>query len=331
MIDQFHDLGPLPFPGCPRRGESGKGFMLRMAEMNRLELYEFYNLLGLDPKCAIRPQDVPILARIFDCAVADFDDLVMARNYAAHCVRRHTFQGHLLTRLYLFDLRHPKVCPCCLGEYGFARVEWDFGLFLWCPIHRCALIERCGACGRQMSWFRPGVSICVCSRKFVDVTEGSDVSWQVKTMALAMSPQDLAGRCSFPDLPADCWSILGVLSVLSTDGVMRLIWMLGTAQGRNVGLASGRRRASLAEAAAIIEAGIDHLLALLQRIGAGEAGAGARTGLLLRALERMKEDGATEGDCRFAASVVESLFRPRLARRPSNDERQLTLSLEERA
>ncbi len=304
--------------------------MLRMAEVNGLELHEFYTLLQLEPKRAIRPQDTPVLARIFDCRVSDFDELVVHRNYATHCVQRHTFQGHLITRLYLFDLRHPKVCPRCLDEYGFARVAWDFTLFLWCPIHQCSLVECCGACGEQLTWFRPGIATCVCRSRLTDLPGEHEASWQIKVIAIATAHQGHAGMYSSPALPPDWGQVLGVLSALSVDGVMRLIWMLGISQDVDAGLARGRRRPNYAEAALIVERGIDHLLALLQHVGTGRLGAGARVGLLLKALERMKEDGATAGDRRFAASIIESLFQPRRARRPGNDEKQLALALEVR-
>ncbi len=330
MTDQIEDLSPLPFTGMPHLGESGKGFLLRMAELNGLELYEFHLLLRLDPKRAIRPQDAPVLARIFDCRASDFDDLVVHRNYATHYVQRHTFQGHLVTRLYLFDLRHPKVCPRCIEQYGFARAAWDFTLYLWCPIHQCLLAEHCTTCGKQLTWFRPGVATCVCRGRLVDLPENNDASWQVKVMAIAMTHQDDAGQWAHPALPPVCWQVFRALSALSIDGAMRLIWTLGIPQDADAGLARSRRRPNCAEAALIVERGVDHLLDLLQRVGAGHLGTGARVSLLLKALERMKEDGATAGDRQFAASIIESLFRPRRSHRPSNDEKQLALALEAR-
>lgn len=134
---------PLPFPGSPFDDESGNGFLLRMAERNGLRLREFFTMLGRDPRRQLRPEDAPILARLFDCRTTDILPLFVRAGYGQYWVRHFDLYGRCISRFYLLDLKHPKVCPCCLAEFGYARAVWDLSLFVWCPIHQSALIDRC--------------------------------------------------------------------------------------------------------------------------------------------------------------------------------------------
>jgi hypothetical protein len=57
---------------------------------------------------------------------------------------------------------HPRICPGCLRERSVWWGIWDLGLVCVCPLHRCLLVNRCPACGRNLRWQRPAVHECRC-------------------------------------------------------------------------------------------------------------------------------------------------------------------------
>ena len=61
-----------------------------------------------------------------------------------------------------FNYRRPRICPDCLRERPIWWAVWDLGLVAACPKHRCLLINRCAACGKNLVWRRPAVESCRC-------------------------------------------------------------------------------------------------------------------------------------------------------------------------
>ena len=61
-----------------------------------------------------------------------------------------------------FNYRRPRICPDCLRERPIWWAVWDLGLVAACPLHRCLLINRCPACGKELVWQRPAVEKCRC-------------------------------------------------------------------------------------------------------------------------------------------------------------------------
>lgn len=66
--------------------------------------------------------------------------------------------GHLL-------LKHPKICPHCIAESGVVDAAWDLRIMLACPKHGAALVDRCPACQRKLTWFRRGLDRCRCGHR----------------------------------------------------------------------------------------------------------------------------------------------------------------------
>ena len=235
MIAHVH-VQPLPFPGQPFADESGNGFLLRMAERNGLQLHEFFTMLGRDPRQQPRPEDVPILARLFDCRTTDILPLFIRAGYGQYWVRHFDLYGRCITRLYLFDLKRPKVCPCCLSEFGYSRAAWDLSMFLWCPIHQCSLIDQCPACGTRLRWFRSGISFCSCGGDLTRNACSSSLPWGTHAMAVLLSNAMNNDCGSRPKYPEGYEPALRILSALSVDGMMRLVWLFGTEPSTGEGI-----------------------------------------------------------------------------------------------
>ena len=309
MISQF-ELQPLPFSGSPHIGESGHGFLLRMAERNGIRLHEFFAILTLNRRRRFKPEDAPALARLFDCGASDIVPLFVTSGYGQYCVRRFNFYGYQVTRFYFLDQKHPKVCPRCLAEFGYANAIWDLSLFLWCPVHECALIDRCPACDRELSWFRPGIATCTCGGDLKSCIDRSALPWSAMALAVVLSRAMNDGCGQNLKYPAEYKATISVLSVLSLDGVMRLIWVLGVGGDSARGIGMGRKRRSIAETALIINAGFLKLQALLWDISTPLYSETREpvTKLLIHALRRMVDDGATEGDRHFAQTCIDAVL-----------------------
>lgn len=58
--------------------------------------------------------------------------------------------------------KHPAFCPRCVLEEGYHAARWDFRYLIACARHRRMLVDRCSACGRRLTWFRPGLLRCSC-------------------------------------------------------------------------------------------------------------------------------------------------------------------------
>jgi len=57
---------------------------------------------------------------------------------------------------------HLRYCPFCVAERGYYALPWRF---LWvdgCPVHGCALLDRCGHCGNTIKLLPPLLKIGFC-------------------------------------------------------------------------------------------------------------------------------------------------------------------------
>lgn len=66
-----------------------------------------------------------------------------------------------------FPLKHVslstcKICPACLGEFGYGKGYWALAFFSICEIHMCQLIDSCPACEKPLTKARPTYDSCNC-------------------------------------------------------------------------------------------------------------------------------------------------------------------------
>lgn len=67
----------------------------------------------------------------------------------------------------------PRICPCCLEEYGYIHSQFKSILMRVCPIHRCRILECCPDCGEPLSWHRELATQCsACGFKWERVYNG---------------------------------------------------------------------------------------------------------------------------------------------------------------
>jgi hypothetical protein len=59
-------------------------------------------------------------------------------------------------------LQHDAVCPQCLRDAEYLRIEWDHVYVVACHKHRSMLIEHCPRCKEPLSKQRPRIEYCDC-------------------------------------------------------------------------------------------------------------------------------------------------------------------------
>lgn len=152
----------FPVRDTVQPGESGQGYVLRLATANGLRgLPVVKSGLGRSRFQTLDGDDAARLSKWFG---ASEEVLLMALGHISRGASGEGFSyaGQEIGRSYFLNRGHPRVCPQCLTQDGFCRVEWDFSLVVACPHHSCHLADRCAMCGSALDWNRPGLMACRC-------------------------------------------------------------------------------------------------------------------------------------------------------------------------
>ncbi|WP_299734234.1 TniQ family protein [uncultured Endozoicomonas sp.] len=54
----------------------------------------------------------------------------------------------------LVRFHHPRICPGCIRDYGYARAIWNIAAITACPEHRCNLIDENSDKTTRLNWYR---------------------------------------------------------------------------------------------------------------------------------------------------------------------------------
>lgn len=304
------DIRPLPSVGNPFAGESLYGYLLRMALKNRLGgIAPILDLLGLQQPSELRPEHIPLIARLFDARPADVLS-TMNVEFWSEGQRLTRIQGEFVRRTYLIRSRRPRVCPDCLVEFGFCRQVWDLTFFVSCPLHGRLLLDCCPGCGRCLSWMRPSLDACRCGRSLL---ENVDLPCPPEGVALLClhiwsvldcSPSPRCAPLAMPE--PDGHRAQRILGGLSLDGFLRLVWILGFDEhlpSRKARLQPGVRAAT-----AWVQTAMRRLDALMSRRDASVPDLSATDVVHLKTLAG---EATTHADRRCALSVIEAAVRVR--------------------
>lgn len=103
-------------------------------------------------------------------------------------------EGDRWTEVELFGLRwrgdwllrgtHQQICPECLRERGFARLEWDLQAYAACHVHGIVLQDSCHGCGKAILPDRPALEVCSCTSF---LTRHKAISTKAPTAVVAWS------------------------------------------------------------------------------------------------------------------------------------------------
>ena len=220
-----------------REGESGQGYVLRMARANFLTgLVEVRRRLGKNFSTTLTVEDAAILSKWFGCQLEElkpmleksvkaetdglFDDMD-----ASHYAGQHVPKLNYLNRIW------PRVCPECLAENGHCRATWDFSFITACPKHECLLVDQCAACMKGISWQRPAVDICICGTYLNDTAlyprqQASNLDLEVAHwMSQWIDGASIQKTSIGSELP-----LLELIRPLSFQGGMNILWVLSLAE-----------------------------------------------------------------------------------------------------
>lgn len=152
----------FPLRDTVRPGESGQGYVLRMASENGLRGLPFVKSgLGRSRSHTLDADDAVRISKWFGAPEGELAEALgrIARDAAK---TSFSYAGQGIGRSYFLNRGRPRVCPQCLSQDGFCRVEWDFVLVVACPRHGCLLADRCPVCNKAVDWNRPSLTACQC-------------------------------------------------------------------------------------------------------------------------------------------------------------------------
>lgn len=246
---------PLPFQDEIWPGESGQGYVLRLAARNGLGgLARVKTMLGCSRFQTLYAQAAPQLAHWFGASVQRLSYALEAEGDTR--VEGATYMGHKLGRSYFLNRSHPRVCPDCVHELGYCRAAWDFTLTVACVRHQRLLIDRCPACTLPLKWTRPDLCLCDCGYPWASLDYRSAATdaelFVAQLIDLRMDDQERIARGAsiWISPPGDEMNALRLfMKDLSLDGFFRSLFAFATAAGYEAEAAPERRlRAAMPKA-----------------------------------------------------------------------------------
>lgn len=147
----------------PLKGESLRGFLLRIAEHNGCgKGTNFLTILTGNYSSTHRVSDQGLANIALSLALSRRQ--VEAMNYrpvGGGAKNQCLFFGHTIAMSHLRS-NQPAICPDCLSEVQAISGLWDLRAVCVCPRHAKWLIDRCPACGESFKWNRTRVASCQC-------------------------------------------------------------------------------------------------------------------------------------------------------------------------
>src|SRR6266550_2072973 len=141
----------------PEKGESFIGYLVRLTELNgydtpswilSLSEIDYMELQWTFSFVFGKTNGLDKLAHLTNNTFDELNALVYSPaifsqgNNAQH---EFNFYGAYLNRSIIRP-HHPKICPRCLAEFGYALQIWDCSVVTACPIHASMLLDRCPKC-----------------------------------------------------------------------------------------------------------------------------------------------------------------------------------------
>lgn len=295
-------LRALPRSDEAFEDESVLGYALRMAEVNRVGgLAGTARLLGCASVVRGGASHAAAISQLYGGSPSRLVSL------APHQIRRNgelhvSLLGCEFSRPWLLRSHRPQICPRCLADHGYARVDWDLLFVTQCRLHWIRLLDQCPRCKEALHWRRKTLKRCTCGMDLSAVQTldaGSDASKALTAW--------LAGRLGLPT--ANCaggsggdW--LELLEGLSVDGALLLMWAFGVRRTADDIVDPGRTHGPIGTSE--MEAIVERAHVRLQCVNGSAA---SRTediaaAVHVSALASLASRGQTDGDRRIATQLL---------------------------
>lgn len=207
----------------PNPDESAIGFMMRVASRNRLkpppELLK--RVLGTESPVILH-QRIPELAFFCRNTLDEFQQLSGFEKWwdaEPHWI----IQGEWLTKSVFIQSQFSRVCPSCLDQAPYIRALWSLSFYKYCAWHECALMDRCPACHRTLTWDRLHPEFCSCTQYLGQ--QGLELPQPESLLLSKVIAYRLTQDQSLLESPGN--QLLERLAGLSVDGLCKTIWFLG--------------------------------------------------------------------------------------------------------
>ena len=161
----------LPIIFCPAEGESGVGFLLRVASANGINLHRLRQLVGMTETETFTAKYADVLFALVGLASPNQDNILpqAIRGGGVTCY------GHRFRVRTMLRLRRPQICTACIREAPVCAAQWDLSVSVVCLKHRCFLRDCCPTCQTQIRWNRPSVEWGHCKHLLADIAHQDDI------------------------------------------------------------------------------------------------------------------------------------------------------------
>jgi len=208
---------PLYLTVPPRPGESILGFLLRLAERNRVRdpiafIVDSDLPYSVTEAIAFRESDLTLLARRAGVKRRYLEDMA----YWPTAPGMVNFLGHDLRREDV-TVQHRRYCPKCLKAAPYHRAVWDLSISTACIEHRALLRHTC-SCRERLGWLFGTPTHCRCGNDLRNVGSKSLAKADLDGLAYVLGRLDLAPLTKGPDF----------LNALAPSHAIELLLGLGT-------------------------------------------------------------------------------------------------------
>lgn len=156
--------------------ESARGYLLRAAADNLLPRMFSRELTSLEAVCnfleGLKRRDAPSYGKL----EGKLTPTKCKRGKAIVCMLG---QDTIPVSCLLRQTR--RVCPLCLIETPWSRIEWEIRSVKVCPVHKLELVSVCPNCKHPLAWKRSTLMHCFCGQELVDIDSvgatSVDIRW----------------------------------------------------------------------------------------------------------------------------------------------------------
>jgi hypothetical protein len=311
----------LPIEVQPADAESVTGYLLRLLALNGANVKEVLALHRRTHRKHLAVDDLSLFSALAGVPVPWFEHRT-PRSVGQDRWMEFDLFGHRWRNDWLLRGLRQQVCPACIREHGFARMEWDLMPYTACHLHGIVLQDDCTACRNALAPDRPALEVCKCGHFLAKQREESCaapeeiLAWCSWLSGRVQAEPDSRAGHAIPGLPS---SLVGT----SPDGAYRLIHAFagGPRAFRGERMESDRPWLSTQQVGDLVSKGLQALFSLEPSHSAVHLGTGAADGLAEQSVR-----GITAWDRAVAGKLLRQIrLKPRWRNVSARFQHQLNL------
>ena len=201
---------------APLLGESGVGYLLRLAASNGISMHKLRQLAGMTEAETFTAKHAGALFSLVGLGDTAQSGILpqRARGTSTLCY------GHRFRVRTMLRFRRPQLCSACIRETRICAAHWDLAVSVVCLKHRCFLQDVCPTCHTSIRWNRPTVDWGHCRHSLAGPA-GHEYVPEALFSAQRITEQLLRHQT------ADFSALIPYPTALSLDAFGSLLWALG--------------------------------------------------------------------------------------------------------